>query len=123
MAKRIVVQAEREGRQQERERRWRGHVRSWRASGVSQAEYCRQAKLAPADFSWWKHELQRRDGGKPHAAAPDSATFIPVKLEAAATECGCEVVLQNGRRLRIGSGVPAQWAAELAAALERSSPC
>jgi hypothetical protein len=50
-----------EVRQQEREAKWRGHLSSWQSSGLSQAEYCRRKNLTPADFSWWKHELARRN--------------------------------------------------------------
>jgi len=48
--------------QREREALWRKRVGAWRQSASSQAAYCRQQALAPADFSWWKHELARRDG-------------------------------------------------------------
>lgn len=122
MGKRAGGQAEWERRQRERELRWRKHVRAWRASGLTQAEYCRRSNLTPADFSWWKHELRRRDGAQPEAS-PEVATFIPVKLGAASEACDCEVVLPNGRRLRIGQGVSATRAAELVAALEGPAPC
>jgi|SRR5208283_3610966 len=110
-----------EVRQQEREAKWRGHLSSWQSSGLSQAEYCRRKNLTPADFSWWKHELARRDGRAKQAAMQNALpTFVPVKLAATGLSagCGCEVILLNGRCLRIGSGIDPRWAAELAAALE-----
>lgn len=107
-----------EQRQRERETRWRAHVKAWRASGGSQAEYCRRQGLTPAYFSWWKHELARRD---------ERTAFVPVVLkpEAICTDepSHCQVILKNGRRLNIGPGVSAQRVAELATALENLPPC
>jgi hypothetical protein len=106
---------------QAREEAWRKHVAVWQRSGLSQAKYCRRHNLRPSYFSWWKIELARRDGRD----APAAATFVPLKLEAAepAADYACEIVLRNGCRLRLGSSVAAQWAAELASALEGQLPC
>ena len=113
-----------ESRQRKRERHWRKHLGAWRGSGLSQAAYCRHEGLSPADFSCWKHELARRDERNPTRGAPESTAFVPIKLTTAgaADVCACEVVLQNGLRLRIGSGVAVSRVAELAAALD-SRPC
>ena len=54
-------QAARARERAERERRWREHLAAWQRSGLNQAEYCRRRVLKPADFSWWKQELARRD--------------------------------------------------------------
>jgi hypothetical protein len=125
----VGVQAGWEQQQREREARWRAHVEAWRRAGGSQADYCRRRGLAPADFSWWKHELARRDRLKAAQATPP--TFVPVALKRAAAcgdrpchdeSCHCLLVLKNGRRLSIGPDVSAQRVAELAAALEKS-PC
>ena len=111
--------------QREREARWRAHVKAWLRGGGSQAEYCRRQGLAPADFSWWKHELARRD--RQHAAKAEPPSFIPVVLRPetsySAESCHCQLVLKNGRRLNIGPGVPAQRVAELATALESLQSC
>ena len=131
-------QAAWEQRQQEREARWRGHLRAWQRGGGSQAEYCRRHGLLPADFSYWKHELARRDrrngesAGKAEllgagALTQAKAPFVPVMLKpekmlGGAAEYDCELVLANGRRLRIGPAVTVERVIELAAALE-SLPC
>jgi hypothetical protein len=118
-------QAAWEVRQREREERWRRHVAAWRVRGTTQAEYCREHGLTAADFSWWKHELARRDGvaeqkRPPRAAAP----FVPVQVVARNAESlVCEVVLRNGRRLRIGTECELEWIAKVATALEAAGPC
>jgi hypothetical protein len=125
MGKRKMEQPEREARRREREQRWRRHLAAWRQRGTTQAEYCREQALAPADFSWWKHELSRRDavagrGKTPHVSAP----FVPVQVVAHNAESlVCEVVLRNGRRLRIGTECEPGWIAKVATALEAASPC
>jgi hypothetical protein len=130
MAKRARVnpQTEWEARQRERETRWRRHVDAWRASGTSQAAYCRKQGLTPAQFSWWKHELARRAGqcGSAEGDAQggtEPPRFVPLRVTAERMPDGCELELRDGRRLRIGSGVDPRWVVELAAALERNAPC
>jgi hypothetical protein len=146
MAKRTGAerQAAWEARQREREARWRGHVQAWQGSGDSQAAYCRQHGLTPAEFSWWKHELARRDGqrrttkagdarstartpaawaGRERVGAVAQAPFVPLQLTAARTGSVCDVELRNGRRLRLADGADPRWVAALAAALEETHSC
>lgn len=129
MGKRHDDQTAWELRQNERESRWRKHLEAWRDGGRSQAEYCRQHGLSPVDFSWWKHELLRRDrerAGVRPPPAKSTPAFVPLTLQTAcvAEVHACEVLLRNGRRLRIGTGVSPRWVAELAATLEQEpQPC
>jgi len=126
MAKSVVgeQQVAWEQRQGEREVCWRAHMQAWRDGGGSQAEYCRRQGLAPADFSWWKHELARRDR---HQTPLERPAFVPVVLKPEATCANgsghCQAILKNGRRLNIGPGVSAQRVVELVAALENLPPC
>jgi len=114
-------------RQQERETLWRKRVGSWSRSGLSQAAFCRQQGLAPADFSWWKHELARRDGlSAASAVQPGSESlpqFVPLQVTVANTRGGCALELRDGRRLQIEDGTDPRWVAALAAALEGGAPC
>lgn len=138
-------QAAWEARQREREARWRGHVQAWQKSGGSQAAYCRQHGVTPAEFSWWKHELARRDGqrqrttktrdarsaarspaawaGRERVGTVAQAPFVPLQLTAARIGSVCEVELRNGRRLRLAEGLDPRWVAALAAALEETRAC
>jgi transposase len=110
---------------QERERHWRRHVAAWRRSGLTQAEYCRQQGLAAADFSWWKSDLARRDAARSQIAtrqAPASFVAVPV-VTCRAEDSACEVLLRNGRRMRVGAACEPGWIAKLATALEVADPC
>jgi len=112
---------------QEREALWRKRVGAWRQSASSQAAYCRQQGLAPADFSWWKHELARRDGlAAASPAQPGSESlpqFVPLRVTDLHSPGACALELRNGRRLQIERGADPRWVAELAAALEGGAPC
>jgi hypothetical protein len=100
---------------------------AWRGSGLSQAEYCRRQNLTPAEFSWWKHELLRRDGQRSATREKKELVqrprFMPLQVTTERLLNGCELELRDGRRLRIGSGVDPRWVVELAAALEHNAPC
>jgi hypothetical protein len=109
----------------DREQRWRGHLKAWGRSGWSQAEYCRRRGLAAADFSWWKGELARRDAeSRRKAEEVSTARFVPVQVIAGnGGNAACEVILRNGRRMRVQAACEPVWIAQLATALEAVSPC
>ncbi len=123
----LKKQATWELRQREREALWRKRVGAWSQSGLSQAAYCRQEALEPADFSWWKHELARRDGlAAASPVRPKSEglpQFVPLQVTAVHTRSACALELSNGRRLHIDNGTDPRWVAKLAAALEDGAPC
>lgn len=125
MRNRIKDQAVWEVRQAEREKRWRGHLAAWRKDGTTQAEYCRAHGLTPADFSWWKHELARRDAvAKRSTQKAGTTPFVPVQVVTRNAESVlCEIVLRDGRRLRVGSECAPEWIAKVAAALEACASC
>jgi hypothetical protein len=52
---------------------WQEHLSAWSASGLTQADYCRQHELSAAAFGWWKRQLQ----GKPKARRRSSGTKRP----------------------------------------------
>lgn len=116
----------REEAYRDREQRWRQHLGAWRREGGSQAAYCRKAGLEPADFSWWKHELSRRDGKARRAVKkrPVKEAFVPVQIVAReGVEMICEVLLRNGQRLRVGAACEPAWIGEVARVLEEVKPC
>ena len=120
-------------------------VERWKASGLSQAAFCRQQGLSPKTFYGWKVGVEREGAAKqPRVAgsrgtdgrsAPSAETtqaWAPVKLvpsrdaEADTLPPGCdacdtvclEVVLGNGRRVRVGTDVDAGLLAKVVGVLE-----
>ena len=95
-----------------RQERWRQTVRRRRASRLSQAEFCRRRGIPVSKFSWWKQRLR----GEP--VAPPGK-FIPLGVLRRPWQARrLEVVLTNGRRLRLSPEVAPERLAHLAAALE-----
>lgn len=109
----------------EKERGWRARIRAALRSGLSVREFCRQQRVKESQFYWWQHQLKerrqaqtwRREGRrKPSAGSP--ATFALVSDAPGALEAGIELVLADGRRVRIGQGVDEQTLRTVLAAVE-----
>jgi transposase-like protein len=49
---------------------WQQHLDAWRASGLRQAEYCRQHGLPPKYMTLWKRKLAELAAGSAPAAGP-----------------------------------------------------
>src|SRR6185312_6646475 len=82
-----------------RESYWRQVHARWKRSGLSVRAFCGAEGLNPMTFCWWRRELGRRDQPQP--------SFLPVRVLAENTEpstVGIEVVLANGRSVRVGAG-------------------
>lgn len=104
-----------------REPYWRLVIARWKDSGKTVRAFCLAEDLKQATFYWWRRELIRRDQPKPKAA------FFPVRVLTEPTESsssGVEVVLANGRHLRVGVGFDSQTLAQVVALLEDGgAPC
>ena len=101
----------------EKERYWRKVIGEAARSGVSVRQFCRQRRLRESQFYIWQRKLKgrqsrpRRDafgsGSRSKATkAAGQATFAlvserPEELGSA----GIELVLRDGRRIRVGKGV------------------
>lgn len=90
-----------------KEREWRGTIREAARSGLSIREFCRQRRVKERQFYWWRQKLQqdgargrRRLGGE-----KERASFALVSKEGVGQDAGIELVLGDGRRLRIQKGV------------------
>ncbi len=100
-----------------KEREWRQLLARWRRSGQTIRDFCTQWQVSEPSFYVWRRRLAERD-----RAAPQ---FVPVHVVAdtpANTASPIEVVLGNGRRLRVGPGFDADTLQQLLALLERQ-PC
>ena len=95
-------------------RKWQRLVSEQGRSGQTVAAFCRERKLCVSHFFWWKKQLGASALGK----------FLEVKLATAAPAPGAvgdprvEVVLKNGRSLRVGPGFDRELVRALAAVLE-----
>ena len=102
----------------EKARFWRKAVQDGARSGLSIREFCHQRKLHESQFYWWQRHLtavkpapepRKRDGG---------ASFALVGGEAGTLDAGIELVLGDGRRLRISRGVDQATLRSVLAALD-----
>src|SRR5262249_41139497 len=70
---------------------WDRQIEAWKASGQTQASFCRQLGLSVASFRWWKRELTRRSeprraaGGKQGSSSQaaegsERPRLLPVRL-------------------------------------------
>ena len=100
---------------------WQSAIREAARSGVSIREFCRRRKLKESQFYWWQRRLSmsRRTsakGRKRQSGGPVS--FALVSEEPGAADAGIELVLANGRRLRIARGVDEATLGAVLAAVE-----
>ena len=101
----------RQKRDVEKERYWAKVMREAARSGKSIREFCRQRKLKESQFYWWQRKLRERradqalrrsGGGK---GSGQAGTFALVSDEPGDLNAGIELVLADGRRVRISRGV------------------
>ncbi len=106
----------------EKARRWQNMIREAARSGLSVREFCRRRQLTISQFYWWQRRLkpqqtlarrQRRGGGA------DTASFVLVSDSGESPAAGIELVLGDGRRLRISRGVDEETLRAVLAALEQ----
>lgn len=102
-----------------KERFWRRVVRHWRHSKLSVRAFCRQQGLRESNFYAWRRTLLQRD-------ALDAA-FVPVQVVAedqpARPRGAVELVLANGRLLRLEPGFDAPTLQRLLTLLEEGRSC
>jgi transposase len=132
---------ERDGQKQSH---WLEIVRRQAESGQSVGSYCRQAGIKESAFYWWRRELASRSQqgknlrrpsavarqkamGRPLArkSADMAARFLPLQVMAdrrCEDACGLDILLGDGRTLRIRPGFYRQTLADVLAVLE-VRPC
>ena len=81
---------------------WRVRIREAAQSGLSVRQFCRRRNLRECQFYWWQRKLK---ASGPVPAVEARASFALVSAEAGAPDAGLELVLGDGRRLRIRRGV------------------
>jgi hypothetical protein len=102
-------------RDERKERLWRRWIGEWQTSGLSVRVFCDRHGLAIPSFYAWRRTLARR--------ATEQAAFVPVQVVAdAAPASALEVVLADGRTVRVAPGFDAATLRQLLAVLE-GRPC
>ena len=105
----------------EKARYWQRIIRKAAQSGMSIREFCRQHRLKESQFYWWQHKLkagrQERRLRRPSVNG-NPASFALVSNEPEGTDAGIELVLGDGRRLRIHKGVDEETLRAVLAAVE-----
>jgi hypothetical protein len=104
-------------RDKQKERQWMHWIAEWRASGLSVRAFCGHRGLATPSFYHWRRVLERR--------AAEKAAFVPVQVVAdpvPAQTSALEVVLTDGRTVRVAPGFDAATLRQLLAVLE-GRPC
>ncbi len=103
----------------EKQRYWKKTIGDAARSGMSIREFCRQRQLKESRFYWWQRKLKagRQDRNKPSVQG-GAASFALVSEDSASMPAGLELVLRDGRRLRVSQGVQEETLRAVLAALE-----
>jgi hypothetical protein len=104
-------------RDEQKERQWQRWIGEWQTSGLSVRAFCARRGLTVGSFYSWRRVLERR--------AAEQAAFVPVQVVAdtvPAQTSALEVVLTDGRTVRVAPGFDAATLRQLLAVLE-GRPC
>jgi hypothetical protein len=103
-----------------KERFWRDHVHRWHVSGLTIRDYCSRHRLSEPSFYGWRRTLAQRDD---ESILEPAVTFVPVQVQndLAVTLPILELVLANGRLLRIPPGIDPGQLRDVLAVLEGAS--
>ena len=108
-----------------KEAAWRRRVTRHAESGQSVRAWCRRHRVQETAFHWWRRELARRDAEQPSSVRRDGRvrglSFVPVHLTddlARGDDPQIEIVLTDGRRVRVTGTVNRDMLAEVLDVLE-----
>ena len=90
--------------------RWKQHIEAWQASGLSQAEYCRQHGLNTNTFSGRLSHHRSQENPRQPELIPVHVQPVPVAQDAAV---GPVVLWHQQYRLEFPAAVSPHWLAEL----------
>jgi hypothetical protein len=104
-------------RDERKAQQWRLWITEWQRSGLGVQTFCAQRRLARPSFYAWRRTLEQRVAAK--------TAFVPVQVVADAVPppaSALEVVLTEGRTVRVAPGFDAATLRQLLAVLE-GRPC
>jgi hypothetical protein len=102
-----------------KEKYWRRLLGQWRRSGLTARQFCEQQGISQASFYGWRSEIARRDQAatiRPSSTPP----FVKLALEGVAPS-PLEIVLADGRLLRVRPGFDAALLRQVLRLLEEPS--
>lgn len=98
-----------------KERQWLDLVRRWQQSQLTVRAFCQRHRLSEPSFYSWRRVLRQRGLLDEVSAA---VAFVPVQVALAAAAPAIEVVLAQGRVLRVPAGFDAELLRQLLLVLE-----
>lgn len=103
----------------EKQRYWQRTIGDAARSGMSIREFCLQRHVKESQFYWWQRKLKagRQERNKP-SVQDRAASFALVSEVGMDMPAGLELVLRDGRRLRISQGVQEETLRAVLAAME-----
>lgn len=106
-------------KREEKQRHWQRTIAEAARSGLSVREFCRQHRLPEYRFYWWRRKLRATHPDRKTVNSNGGrASFALVSEEGGSQPAGLELVLRDGRRLRISQGVEEQTLRSVLSALE-----
>jgi hypothetical protein len=123
----MKMQGQAKRRDVEKERYWGKVIGEAARSGISIRRFCQQRRLKQSQFYWWQRELKKRQQARTLASQskskvskePEEATFALLSEHGGDLgSTGIELVLRDGRRLRISKGVDEQTLRTVVGVLE-----
>jgi len=103
----------------EKQRYWQRTIGDAARSGMSIREFCRQRRLKESQFYWWQRKLKASRRERSRSVVQDkAASFALVSEDDVSIPEGLELVLRDGRRLRISQGVQEETLRAVLAAME-----
>jgi hypothetical protein len=98
-----------------RERHWRRKVAEFESSGLSRAAFCRRRRVNYHTMTYWVKRLANLDEAGSSGAG---VSFVEVSLPSVAAPATYEVLLGNGRSIRLGVDFEDEALARLIRAVE-----
>ena len=120
-----------------KERSWRRLIQQWRHSGMTIRDFCVEHEVSEPSFFAWRRTIADRDrqSGQPSAdgygnvdsnRTQDSPAFVPLRVvSTVSTPAGTafEVVLRDGRIVRVPAGFDPATLRQLLVLLNEERPC
>lgn len=109
-----------------KERFWRRRIRQWRRSGMTIRGFCAAHGLAEPSFHFWRRTIADRDqqpGARRRGGGGDPVAPLFVPVSVAPSAGAFEIVLEQGRVVRVLPGFDAATLRQLLAVLTEEPSC